>query len=266
MSPRRLSLIVAICLSTASAQAHEFWISPEVYVTPNGGDIQAQLRVGQEFEGGTYSFNQNRFERFDLVMGEKTVPVQGRLGDTPALNMPADNEGLITIVHETSDNLLTYKGMEKFETFAKHKDFEWALQGHLDRGLPTEKFIEQYRRYAKSLVAVGKGNGADREVGLKTEIVALANPYTDAIDLFPVKVLLDGAPRANVQIELFDKAPDGTVEVTLHRTDADGIGSFPITSGHEYLVDAVALTPLEGDPNTQPVWNTAWASLTFSVP
>lgn len=236
-------------------------------MTPKGGEVQAQLRVGQEFGGASYSFNPNRFERFDLVMGDQVTPVTGRLGDTPALSMTTPRDGLLTIVHETGDNILTYKSMEKFETFAKHKDFEWAVQSHTERVLPTDRFMERYRRYAKSLVAVGDGAGADREVGLKTEIVALANPYTDKLDVFPVKVLLDGKPRADAQIELFDKDPDGEVEITLYRTNAEGIGSFPVSAGHEYLVDAVELLPLdEGDPTKYPVWFSVWASLTFMVP
>ena len=267
MLSRRICTAVVLALWAAAAQAHEFWISPEAYVTPKGGEVQAQLRVGQEFKGASYAFNPNRFERFDLVMGDQVIPVTGRLGDTPALNMPAPAEGLITIVHETGDNVLTYKEFDKFAKFAKHKDFEWALDRHVERGLPTDRFMERYRRYAKSLVAVGDGAGADREVGLKTEIIALANPYTDQLDSFPVKVLLNGKPRADAQIELFDKAPDGKVEITRHRTNADGIGTFPVTPGHEYLVDAVALLPLdEGDPSKFPVWLSAWASLTFKVP
>ena len=267
MLPRRICTAVALILWAATAQAHEFWISPEAYVTQKGGEVQAQLRVGQKFGGGSYSFNPNRFERFDLVMGDKVIPAEGRLGDTPALNMPALAEGLITIVHETDDNLLTYTDMAKFAKFAMHKDFEWAVLSHAERGLPTDRFMERYRRYAKSLVAVGDGAGADREVGMKTEIIALANPYTDQLDSFPVKVLMDGKPRADAQIEVFDKGPDGEVKITLHRTNADGIGSFPVQRGHEYLVDAVELLPLdEGDPTKFPVWLSVWASLTFKVP
>lgn len=267
MLPRRFFTVVAVTLWASVAHAHEFWISPEAYVTQKDAKVQAQLRVGEKFGGASYAFNPNRFERFDLVTAERTQPVTGRLGNTPALSMVIADEGLVTIVHETSDNLLTYKGLEKFTKFAKHKDFEWAVQSHVDRGLPTERFTERYRRYAKSLVAVGHGQGADQEVGLKTEIVALNNPYTDPAGTFRVKVLMDGAPRADVQIELFDKAPDGEVEITLHRTDAQGVGSFEVLSGHEYLVDAVALLPLEeGDPATTPAWLSIWASLTFMVP
>lgn len=255
------------CLWGGLASAHEFWISPEAYVIPDGGQIQAQLRVGQEFSGAGYAFNPRNFTRFELVQGDTTTPVEGRLGDTPALNMTAPGDGLLVIVHETSANTLTYTSMEKFGNFARHKDFEWALDAHVERGLSTDRFAERYDRYAKSLIAVGDGAGADRTMGLKTEIVALANPYTDDTSSLPVQVLLDGAPRADAQIELFERAPDGTVDITLHRTDANGQGTVPIKPGHEYLVDAVALLPLEPEGSgTSHVWWSVWASLTFKVP
>lgn len=267
MSVLRSSAAALFCLWGSLASAHEFWISPDAYVVANGEQVQAQLRVGQEFSGGGYSFNPRNFNRFDLVQGDTVTPVKGRLGDTPALNMAAPQEGLLVVVHETTANTLTYTQMEKFGNFARHKDFEWALDAHVERGLSTERFKELYHRYAKSLIAVGNAAGADREVGLKTEIIALANPYTDDIDRLPVQVLLDGAPRADVQIELFERAPDGTVDITLHRTDANGRGEVPVKAGHEYLVDAVALLPLEpdDDPNS-PVWWSVWASLTFKMP
>ncbi|WP_245912998.1 DUF4198 domain-containing protein [Litoreibacter ponti] len=249
------------------ASAHEFWISPEAYVIPNGGQVQAELRVGEEMSGAGYSFNPRTFERFELIQGGQTVEVEGRLGDRPALDMTAPGEGLLVVVHETTANRLTYTQMAKFEKFATHKDFDDAVGQHRARGLPEDRFVERYHRYAKSLIAVGDGAGSDVEVGMKTEILALANPYTDDLAEMPVKVLLDGAPRADAQIELFEKAPDGSVTVTLHRTDAEGMGAVPVKPGHEYLVDAVALIPLdEGDPTQTPVWWTVWAALTFMVP
>ncbi|MGR3640587.1 MAG: DUF4198 domain-containing protein, partial [Alterinioella nitratireducens] len=61
----------------------------------------------------------------------------------------------------------------------------------------------------------------------------MANPYTDDLsDGFPVLVLLEGEPRADVQVELFDRDPDGEVTVTLHRTDAEGRAVLPVEPGH----------------------------------
>lgn len=267
MSMSRSVLAAGLFVWGSVANAHEFWISPEAYVIPNGSEVQAQLRVGQEFSGAGYSFNPRNFTRFELVQGDTVTPVEGRIGDTPALGMEAPDEGLLVVVHETTANSLSYTDMEKFRKFAVHKDFEWVMDTHTERGLSTNKFYERYHRYAKSLISVGNGTGADRNMGLKTEIVALANPYTDALDTLPVQVLLDGAPRADAQIEVFERAPDDTVKITLHRTDAEGRGDVPVKPGHEYLVDAVALLPLEpGDGPSDPVWWSLWASLTFKMP
>ena len=64
--------------------------------------------------------------------------------------------------------------------------------------------METYRRYAKSLVAVGDGKGSDRDVGLDTEIIALANPYTDDVSGgLPVLVTLYGEPRKDAQVETY---------------------------------------------------------------
>ncbi|MEP5762484.1 MAG: DUF4198 domain-containing protein [Litoreibacter sp.] len=250
------------------AQAHEFWISPESFVIPPDAQVKADLRVGQNFSGSAYSFNPRSFDRFETLINGTQTTVEGRLGDLPALNIDAPEDGLMTIVYETTDSLLSYTEWEKFEKFANHKDFEDVLGEHVVRGLPKdERFVERYRRFGKSLVAVGSGAGSDAEVGLETEIVALANPYTFSSDTLPVKVLFQGKARPDVQVELFDKPPNGEVEVTLHRTDADGIAQIPVEPGHTYLVDSVVMLPLENnDPALGPVWSSLWASLTFKVP
>lgn len=249
------------------ARAHEFWISPVLYMIPPGDQLRADLRVGEAFKGSASSFVPQRFARFDLVMGDRVTEVPGRLGDRPALAMTPPQEGLAIAVHQTADLSLTYSDWAKFENFVAHKDFAGVLEAHRARGLPETGFSELYSRYAKSLIAVGAGAGADRKVGLLTEIVALANPYTDDLSGgLAVQVLYQDAARADVQVELFDRAPDGTVAVTLHRTDAEGVARIPVTPGHSYLVDAVVLR--EADPETQrgAVWESLWASLTFMVP
>jgi len=93
------------------------------------------------------------------------------------------------------------------------------------------------------------------------------NPYTDDTSGgLPVQVFFDDAPKANAQIEMFDRAPDGVVEVTIHRADADGRAVLPVTAGHEYLLDSVTLLPLEPENEGAPIWWSLWAALTFAVP
>ncbi len=263
-----LICLLVTFISTSAGIGHEFWISPNTYVIEPGETLTAQLRVGQKFDGFPYGYFPPRFERFDVVKGDEIVPVDGRIGDRPALKITLPSDGLWVVVHETTDSVLTYSEYETFEGFVIHKQLGDTLALHAERGLPQTGFSEDYRRYAKSLIAVGDGQGADREVGLRTEIVAEINPYTD--DLaggMRVRVLLEGAPRADTLVEIFDRDTNDEVSVTTTRTDADGRAVFAMQSGHEYLVDAVymeALYPLPGIPGS--VWKSHWAALTFMVP
>lgn len=69
-----------------AAHAHEFWIAPQAYVVPVDAPLRADLRVGQNFNGPTYSFVPANFKRFELVQGGVVSEVTGRAGDKPALN------------------------------------------------------------------------------------------------------------------------------------------------------------------------------------
>lgn len=258
---------LALLTASGAAWAHEFWIDPLAYQVQPGAPIEAQLKVGQEFNGSSYPYRPSQIARFDLVTAEAVTEVKARIGDNPALDMPAPTEGLVIVVHETEDSRLTYTEFEKFEKFVAHKDLKDVIAQHDARGISREKFTESYRRYAKALIGVGNAQGADAPVGMKTEIVALANPYTDALTEMPVQVLLDGAPRADAQVELFERNAENEVTVTLHRTDAQGKASVPVKKGHSYLVDAVVAEALANDnPDDGAVWKTHWAALTFAVP
>lgn len=260
-------VLSALVLAALPARGHEFWISPQTYTVPAQGQLTADLRVGENFEGVAYAYLPQNFERFDLVAGAQVVAVEGRPGDRPALAMPAPTEGLVVVVHQTGDSTLTWDTAQNFEDFVRHKDMAWALEENRARGIPETGFREVYSRYAKSLIAVGEGAGEDGAAGLETEIVALANPYTDALpDGLPVKVLYRGEPRADAQVEVFAKAPDGTVQDLFYRTDAQGVALIPVVPGVEYLVDAVVLRAVEPQTETDPVWETLWASLTFRMP
>lgn len=263
-----LACLAALALSAVAARAHEFWLSPEAWQVAPGAPLRVATRVGERFKGPSYIYNPGRIVRFDVVQGEALARVEGRLGDDPALQAPAPGEGLAIVVHETTDSRLTYREWELFVNFVEHKAFPGLPEAHAARGLPETGFAETYRRYAKALVAVGAGAGADRPVGLETEIVALANPYRDDLSGgLPLQVLRDGAPRVDAQLELFDRAPDGEVVVTTYRTDAAGQVTVPVTAGHEYLADAVILDDTgNDDPAAGPVWHSLWASLTFAVP
>jgi len=268
MKPWGWLAVVALASSAAMAKAHEFWLVPEDYTIAPADPLRVGLRIGSEMKGSSLIYLPKDIARFEVIQGDTVRPVEGRMGDNPALVMEGLADGLAIVVHETMDSTLTYTDFAVFQRFVEHKDLSNALPGHAARGLPETGFRETYRRHAKSLVAIGSGAGQDRAVGLAIEIVALANPYTDDLTGgLPVLVLLDGAPRPEAQVELFQTAPDGTVTITLHRTDTDGRVTLPMQPGRDYLVDSVVLRALPNDdPAAGPVWHSDWASLTFRTP
>lgn len=260
--------VLVLLAGTAAVEAHEFWLSPDDYTISHADVMQVRLRVGSGMQGPALSYLPHEIVRFEVVQGDKVRAVTGRMGDNPAMAMVGETDGLAVVVHETADSRLTYDDFAIFQRFVAHKDFKTALADHAARGLPDSGFQETYRRYAKSLIAVGSGAGADRIMGMKIEIVALANPYTDNLSGgMPLLVLLDGTPRADVQVELFQTSPEGTVTTTMHRTDAEGRVSVPVMSGMEYMADNVSLRALDNDDHqVGPVWHSDWASLTFHTP
>lgn len=263
-----VALTLAVIIAGGKgAVAHEFWIDPVAFAVAADQTLEANLRVGEAYRGGPQPLLPQGFARFDVVAEGEVRPVEGRLGDIPALRMAGLSEGLAIIVHETAGQSLTWSEWDRFLAFADHKDLGDVTAMQAVRGLDQQDVAEVFFRYAKSLIAVGQGAGSDTRVGLRTEFVALANPYVDDLSGgLAVQLWLDGAPRPDVQVEVFAKAPDGTVSVTLKRTDAQGIATVPVAPGHRYMIDAVVLEPLvpvaEGDAE----WRTLWANMTFAVP
>lgn len=264
----RLPLLLLIALLSAPvALAHESWLQPQSYRVGSGDAIIADIRVGENFKGTALSYFPTQVSRLSMISGETETDLTPRMGDKPAIQTVAPKRGLVTLVHVTAGSFLTYSEWQKFLNFVSHKDFPGLPQAHLDRGLPQTKFRESYTRHVKSLIAVGDGTGMDRQIGLRTEIVALANPYLPLSGDLPVQVFFEGQTRPDAQVEVFEMAPDGSVEVSLTRTDADGVAQIPVKTGYAYLLDAVVLLDTGNDDvKAGPVWESHWAALTFQIP
>lgn len=266
----RLFLVALCATPLGPAFSHEFWIEPHQYQVDNGGTLEGDFKNGEEFVGNTLSFFNKSTQLYVMVADGVGTRIRPRAGDRPALNVPAPVEdGLVVVVHETTPQFVTYREWEKFLGFIEHKDFKDAVAVHEDKGWSKEKIRERYTRHVKALMAVGSGAGADQTLGLVTEFTALTNPYDPDFDgTMRVKLTYDGAPRADAQVEVFDRAPDDSVDITLHRTDAEGFAQIPVAPGHEYLFDAVVLREAAdaGETEESPVWETLWAALTFEVP
>lgn len=257
-----IGIILALC--AAPLAAHEFWLEPEGYRVAPGASISARAINGENFEGVEYSYSDAAYSRSGVISPAGRAKLRGEAGQRPAVSVPGAAEGLNVIFHASPVNKLIYPGMEKFEKFLRGKKLEAALEIHRAKGFAEEKIGESYIRFAKALVAVGGGAGADAPIGLPYELVALSNPYTDG---GPVRfsLLLDGKPAARAPVFVFIKQ-SGAVRKIWLETNGDGQFEVPREAG-AFMVNAVRIIESNGKlkERFKTDWTTLWASLVYAI-
>lgn len=261
----RMAISLLFVLAT-QAGAHEFWLEPKNYQPDPDERVQIDLRNGQDFKGLDLVWFDPRIDRALVLHNGEATKYQGKPGDLPAMTVAA-GEGLTTIAYSSKMARLTYEGWDKVLTFANDKDIAWFADRHAARGLPQDGVTEGYWRFSKTLISGGGPSGADVDTGMETEFVALTNPYAPGTQEVRVRLIYQGQPRADAQVEMWEKAGD-SVTRTLHRTDGDGIVALPVRPGHSYMIDSVVLRePASPDAEEAGVmWESLWANMTFSVP
>lgn len=255
----------AVCAFLPSMpSAHEFWIEPLTWQVPAGGEIVAHLRNGENMEGSALSWYDRSIARADIIDPGAARAFEARNGDRPALRATDVADGLNILLHETAASTITYATWEKFAKFNAHKDLGIEKSAHLAAGHPETGFTESYTRHVKSLVGAGSAIGQDSAFGMEIEIVALTNPYDpDFKGLMQISLLYQDTPRADAQIEIFERAPSGKVTTRLAKTNTSGQASISVRPGFDYLFDAVLL---RDSTREGAIYDTLWAALTFHVP
>ncbi len=173
------------------------------------------------------------------------------------------------LVYQSTPTTLTYRSYDLFKGFVEHKKLGDTLARHEERALPHERVRESYTRFSKSLVGIGTAIGADQNTGMLTEIVALKNPYTDDLTAgLPVLLLYKDTPRQHQQIEIFEKTPEGIVNVSTVMTDNKGHATIPVNAGSIYMLDAEVMREPTAElaQSADVMWESLWANLTFKVP
>ena len=177
------------------------------------------------------------------------------------------SDGVTVVAYAARMARLTYDNWDKVLSFARHKDAPWVVDRHAARGLPRERVTEGYWRFSKTLLSGGAPSGADMDTGMVTEFVAQSDPYAPGTTHFTAQLLYDGAPRADAQVEMWEKTGDDVTR-TLHRTDDEGLVTLPVRAGFRYMIDAVVIREPQSDAarDAGVMWESLWANMTFAVP
>lgn len=268
-----LSAIVLFSSAMQSA-AHEYWLDPVGTRWVAGGELQADIRNGQEFLGTTLPFDPAAFARAGLVSDSHRQGLDGRLGDYPAIRLSLQDEGLNLLLLETTQRELRYDDFEAFETFLDYHGLPDIAERHQARGLPRQNIVEHYYRYCKSLIEVeptaiintdapvaqdlSRTAPALSPQNQRLELIADSNPMQ--ADTLRLQLQFEGKALAGRQVELFFRDSADAVTRTVAVTDDNGSVELAIESAGDYLVNSVQVVEPE---DTAAHWETHWASLTF---
>ena len=239
--------------------AHEYWVEPLDFTLKPGQEMQAYLKVGQDFNGSTYPYVPQRFVSFTVTSGGKTVDYKGTAGNSPALQIAVPTPGLNVIAYHSQPDSLTFRKQDLLEKYLKAEGLEWVLEQHRADGLPEVGFKEHYTRNAKALVQVGPyAGGVDKAVGMPFELVVQGSPY-DGSRQVKVQLLWRGKPVAGYPVNVFTKR--GSVKQTRVQTDANGMADVAFPKGAQVMLNSVWI--VRGDVSKEPLYESWWASLTF---
>lgn len=270
----RLKLLYVLCkfagLSLASSTlAHEFWIEPLSYSLTEGASVEANIRVGQFFEGPQYPFIPNGYFKAYYRAGEERERLPFTGADNPALSLPALEPGLHVIVLQSEFRMLKHKDGAIFLDYLGGISQVRLRDEHADLRNQSEPVTETYARNAKTLVSIGGPYGTDVPSGLPLEWVALDNPY-DVPPGSPVRFqLLDkGVPAAEAPVQVFARPIDGPsrTEPVTFVTDAEGKFTLPEHFSGEIMINSVKVSKVSpgGGANTGVDWISQWSSITFA--
>ena len=89
---------------------------------------------------------------------------RGTDGDRPALRVASNGSGLMSVIHQSNVDFLTFHEWEKFQSYATKEGLEHALAASERGEKPKEKLKEAYARYAKTLIAPDANGNANDDI------------------------------------------------------------------------------------------------------
>lgn len=255
-------LVLGLALSFAlPVSAHEFWLQPHRFDLATGEKLLADIRIGQYFKGDVQPLIPVRAARFTLETESESRPVEGNVGDIPAVAMAVGGSGPAILAYQSGGDRIVFNEWQRFADYLALEGLDEIPAMHEARGLSKDKIIEIYTRYAKALVAAGGESGPGRAVGFPLELVALDDPFAlaDGADI-RVRLLLDGAPFAGRQVSVFPRMAGQTDSPRIDlRSDADGIVRFRLEGDGPWLFSSVHMVPAPEGRAAE--WESLWASL-----
>jgi cobalt/nickel transport protein len=260
---RALTAMAFTAVFAAPAMAHEFWIEANQFRVASGAPIAARTLIGSHFLGEELANYASMQRAVDVWRGDDTRAVTGPEEQIPSLQTPSLGDGLHVLRYQSTNFQVTYESYAKWVMFL----LEAQRLDLMAQQAPGDQIREVYFRYAKSLIAVGDGQGEDRYLGMPLELVALTNPYQDRPDAVRLRVHFLDEPAPDAAVHVFIRDADGAVTNLRLRTDAAGEIAVPTDIPGTYMVNAIQVLPASARMTELlgADWQSLWASMTYDI-
>ncbi len=260
---RTTLLATALACLAPLADAHDFWVRPNAYILDAPGQLDIQLRVGDDFAGAPYARNPAHAQRFVIAGPNGVRDVPGVNGRDPAGAIELESIGTYVIGYRSHRSPVSLDGA-KFQSYLVAEGLDRIARLRVEAGTENSPGHEVFSRCAKALVQVGETSdvAVDHALGMRLELVAATNPMAlDADRNFSATLLFEGRPLAGALVSAHHH---GSAPVELSaRTDAEGRVTLPLRGDGEWLIAAVHMVSAPDTVDAD--WESLWASLTFAT-
>lgn len=258
----KIITLVPLLFAATAPLAHDFWVESDSYNPDVGERVEIRLREGVEFKGDTLPYIPEWFKDFSVVDSDGRSPVVSRMGDDPAAILTAQ-EGAILIGYRSNRSYVELDAA-KFNSYLEDEGIEFIREQRIAAGEDDQPAPEYFVRCAKALVYSGADDASvfKTELGYILELIAIDDPQTLAAgDDMRFQLKYRGKPVENLLVQAFTRAEPAQKQKI--RTDAEGMATIKLIEPGVWMVKAVNIQPIIGDPKAK--WQSYWASYMFEL-
>lgn len=253
--------LLLLLLASIAVWGHDLYLMPQKFHVSVGDSILLSAHTGDSFPQSEQGVDPTRLSSSpSLPEGSWRI-----LGKATHATVQLKAAGGHTFAVWTKPRMLTLEAA-KFESYLKEEGLRAPLEFRRANGESAKMGREMYAKFAKTYVMAGEeGGNFEQPLGLKIEFVPQSNPASlKPGDELPVQVLYNGAPLADVQVELaFSSGPVAKGQHSiLGRTDKAGMIKARIPASGRVRLHCVQMERVAAATHD---WESFWASFTFEV-
>ena len=249
MNVRVLCLMSLLALP---AHAHEVWLQPEQFACDVDQNVPIAMKISDGKGIRDATLEPGRILRFELVKGDRHMPLTLRAGEVPAASVPVP-QGTSVLVVETEPKHVNLAA-DAFTAYLREQGLTQVLAERRKRGEVQKTAREDYMRCMKALLTTDAQNPPmDYAQGCPYELV-LRRQVSRTLTF---DTLRHGDPEPGQQVRFWNLDTGKLVKIA--RSDKSGHLTLPLPPGR-WLATSTAM---RRSSELQSDWRSDWASLTW---